>query len=170
MKITRKQFLKHTAVAGGAVVIGVGCSDDSGGRPSRLDGTSGGTDGSATADGGSSDTGSTAADTGGGSPDTGGTIDTGVVADSEQSPDTSASTCSDTQTQISSNHNHAVTIPAADVLAGKMKTYNIKGGSGHPHEITLTAANFGTLASGSSVTVKSTKVSGHTHDVKVDCV
>ncbi len=70
---------------------------------------------------------------------------------------------------ISANHGHAVVVPAADVTAAVTKTYSIRGSSGHDHTITITKAQFVTLAGGASITVRSTSGAGHTHDVKVTC-
>lgn len=70
---------------------------------------------------------------------------------------------------ISANHGHALVVPPADVTAAKPKTYSIQGSSGHPHDVTLTAAHFAQLATGKAITVTSTNVAGHTHDVTVSC-
>ena len=68
---------------------------------------------------------------------------------------------------IVGNHGHDLTVPMADVTAAMDKTYSIQGASGHAHDITITAADFATLAGGSAVTVTSTEGSAHTHDVTV---
>jgi len=70
---------------------------------------------------------------------------------------------------ISNNHGHALDLPPADVAAGVEKTYSIKGASNHPHDVTITAAQFATLAAGGTVTVASTVVGGHAHQVTVTC-
>jgi hypothetical protein len=65
--------------------------------------------------------------------------------------------------------NHDLTIPASDVAAGVQKTYLLgDNGSGHVHEITLTAAHFANLQTGQGVQVLSTE-SGHSHHVTVNC-
>jgi hypothetical protein len=77
--------------------------------------------------------------------------------------------CAMTASTISVNHGHALAVPAADVLAGVEKTYDIKGTSAHPHAITVTAAMFAMLKLGTAITVTSTNVGNHTHDVTVTC-
>lgn len=72
-------------------------------------------------------------------------------------------------TEISNNHGHAVTVPAADVIAGVQKQYSIQGTSTHRHFITVTAAMFAQLRTGTSVTVRSGGVT-HTHLVTISCV
>ena len=72
-------------------------------------------------------------------------------------------------TTISANHGHSMSVSTADVQAGVEKTYTIQGSSGHDHSITLTAANFKTLASGNGLDVNSTTGGGHTHIVTVFC-
>jgi len=70
---------------------------------------------------------------------------------------------------IGSNHGHSMTVSAADVNAGTEKVYDISGGGGHAHSVTLTANHFGTLATGAPVTVDSTSGNAHTHSVTVTC-
>lgn len=69
---------------------------------------------------------------------------------------------------IASNHGHTLTIAAADVTAGQARTYDITGGAGHAHAVTLTAAHFQMLQQNQPVTVTSTSA-GHTHSVTVRC-
>jgi hypothetical protein len=80
-----------------------------------------------------------------------------------------AMTCASTASTISSNHGHTATVPGADVAAGVQKTYNIQGGSAHPHTIIVTAAMFTMLKAGQSVVVVSSLDGGHTHNVTVSC-
>lgn len=70
---------------------------------------------------------------------------------------------------ISANHGHSLTVSAADVNAGNEKTYSIQGSSGHNHEVTITAAQFATLANNQQIQVNSTQGNGHTHSVTVSC-
>ena len=79
------------------------------------------------------------------------------------------SSCATTNSTISANHGHTATVPAADVMAGVDKMYNIKGASAHPHMITITAAQFAMLRAGTPVTVTSSNDAGHTHNVTVTC-
>ena len=76
-----------------------------------------------------------------------------------------------TDTDISANHGHNLTVSKDDVAAGVEKTYTLSQASTdqHIHEITLTAANFTALKSNSDITVTSTTNSGHTHSVTVSC-
>lgn len=78
-------------------------------------------------------------------------------------------TCSTTNATISANHGHTAVVPAADVAAGVEKTYNIKGGSAHPHTIVVTAAMFTMLKAGQMATVTSSNDAGHTHNVTITC-
>jgi hypothetical protein len=82
--------------------------------------------------------------------------------------DTSADCSSDLAATIGSNHSHSLTVPAADIEIGVETTYDITGTASHSHEVTLTAAHFTSLKSGSSIQVTSTS-SGHTHSVTVTC-
>ena len=70
---------------------------------------------------------------------------------------------------ISANHGHSLAVPAADISAGADKTYQIQGSSGHPHTVTITAAQFAMLAQNTSITVTSSNDAGHTHQVTVNC-
>jgi hypothetical protein len=70
---------------------------------------------------------------------------------------------------ITSNHGHALTVPAADVQSGAEKTYAIKGTSGHDHSITIKAADFALLKQGQTFVATSTEASSHTHQVTVQC-
>lgn len=74
-----------------------------------------------------------------------------------------------TNSSIGSNHGHSLTVSKGDVTTGAEKTYAIQGSSGHPHSVTITAANFTTLKSNQNITVTSTANSGHTHSVTVSC-
>jgi len=71
---------------------------------------------------------------------------------------------------ISANHGHSLVVSPADVAAGRAKTYSILGTSRHDHTVTLSAANFASLAAGRAVTVTSTNDAGHTHTVTVTCI
>ena len=74
-----------------------------------------------------------------------------------------------TNVTIGSNHNHALTISAADVTAGAEKTYNLQGTSQHPHTVTITAADFTTLQGDTTVVKTSSNDNGHTHSITVSC-
>jgi hypothetical protein len=70
---------------------------------------------------------------------------------------------------ISGNHGHEMTVAVADIEAGVDKTYQIQGTSAHPHDVTVTAAQYQMLADGSSVTVTSSIDGAHSHDVTIMC-
>jgi len=70
---------------------------------------------------------------------------------------------------ISNNHGHSLTVTTAEVEAGVEKTYTIQGTSGHDHSITLSPANFTTLADGEGLDIDSSVGGGHTHIVTVFC-
>jgi hypothetical protein len=74
-----------------------------------------------------------------------------------------------TNSSISSNHGHSLTVSSADVNAGAEKTYNITGSSGHSHSVTVSVANFTTLQSNQQISVNSTSGDGHTHNVTISC-
>jgi hypothetical protein len=77
-----------------------------------------------------------------------------------------------TSVDIGGNHSHTMTVSRADVMAGASKTYNIEGGGGHPHSVTINATLFTMLQSNATVTVLSTAGStdGHTHSITVSCL
>ena len=76
-----------------------------------------------------------------------------------------------TDSTITANHGHSLTVSKEDVAAGTEKTYTLSQASTdqHVHEVTLTAANFTALKGNSDITVTSTSSSGHTHSVTVSC-
>ena len=102
----------------------------------------------------------------------------GCSSDSDNDPSptpdpnpTPSGNCIDngTNSSISANHGHNLTVSKADVQAGTAKTYSIQGSSSHDHTVTLTATNFSSLQSNNSITVGSTSGDGHTHSVTVSC-
>ena len=74
-----------------------------------------------------------------------------------------------TDTAISANHGHSLTVSKADVEAGNEKTYTLTEGNSHTHEITISQSQFASLKDNSSVSATSTTDSGHTHKVTVSC-
>ena len=70
---------------------------------------------------------------------------------------------------ITSNHGHSLTVSREDVEAGLEKTYSIEGSAGHVHNVTVTAANFGSLQNNGSVNLDSTSGNGHSHSVTITC-
>ena len=73
-----------------------------------------------------------------------------------------ASACTkDVSALISMNHNHALTVPLADITAGAAKTYSVKGTADHDHFIQVTAADFTALKAGTVVKKKSCNAADH---------
>ena len=90
--------------------------------------------------------------------DSGGGTDTGGPVD-----------CSSVNATIMANHMHMLVVSAADVTAAADKTYDITGGAMHTHMVTVTAANFATLASSGAVTVTTTSAAMHMHTISIVC-
>lgn len=92
--------------------------------------------------------------------------------DPDPNPDPQAS-CVDngTNTSISANHGHNLTVSKEDVSAGVEKTYTLSEASTdqHIHTLTLTPAQFDSLKGNNSITATSTSNGGHTHSVTVSC-
>ncbi|MCM4161249.1 hypothetical protein FHG64_02980 [Antarcticibacterium flavum] len=76
-----------------------------------------------------------------------------------------------TQSSISANHGHNLTVSKEDVEAAEEKTYTLSQAStdNHIHEITISADQFNTLKGNNSISVTSTNQAGHTHSVSVSC-
>lgn len=70
---------------------------------------------------------------------------------------------------ITGNHGHALTIPEADLSSATDKVYSIQGNANHDHTVTLTAAQLAMLRAGQSVDVTSTNAGGHDHVVTARC-
>jgi hypothetical protein len=163
MQVTRKRFLQAAVSAVGASALGVAaCGDDSG---------SGGAGG-----GGTTTTGGT---TTGGSPTsttTGSTTSASTTSGSTTTGTTTAATTTGGMltcgAEIGTNHPmaHTMTVSDADVQAGVDKTYNIQGASMHPHTVTVTAADFTTLAGGGTVMKTSSTDAMHSHVVTITCM
>jgi len=72
--------------------------------------------------------------------------------------------------QVVHTPNHTLTIPKEDVAAGVDRTYTLAdNGSGHTHEVTITAADFANLQMATGIGETSTLTIGHTHLVTVNC-
>lgn len=188
MRITRGQFLRFAVVAigtGGTAIVACDAGtaatpgDGEQGRdlPGAGDASEGGHRGPPKPDGGGDDASgdaSTDANTTDGDASADGGEDGGADA-GEDAPALSA--CEQNggrESAISMNHPapHVLSIPAADFAnIQPTQSYNIKGGSAHPHTITLTAADMTALVGGQSVTVISTQdgTPPHTHVVTVVC-
>jgi hypothetical protein len=70
---------------------------------------------------------------------------------------------------ISVNHGHVLVVTREDVAAGEDRTYSLRGVALHDHTVTLTAADFATLAAGGTVGPLTSSFSGHAHEVTVVC-
>ena len=72
---------------------------------------------------------------------------------------------------FTSNHGHALEIPAADLDSPTDKSYSVQGSATHDHPVILTAANLARLKAGLAIVVVTTgSVDAHTHDVSGSCV
>lgn len=73
----------------------------------------------------------------------------------------------DTVGNVSNNHGHTVTITAAQLSAGGAVTLDIQGGSSHPHQVTLSAAEVKSVRSGQRVSKDSgpSPSGSHVHTV-----
>ena len=80
-----------------------------------------------------------------------------------------AGVCAVGATKISANHGHVLTVPAADAAVAVTKTYGIQGTASPDHQITITSAQFASLAAGKTFDIASTNTFGHTHVVTVVC-
>lgn len=162
MGVTRREWLKATLAVAGVGVLAAACSDDD--TPTPDQGSQ--PDTGPSADGTSQDT--MASDTASGDTMASDTATSDSASGDTVAADMGAQDCSDSN--ITSNHGHSLTVPAADVTAGVEKTYSIQGTSNHDHEVKVTAADFTTLQGGQTVTISSvTPDSTHEHDVTVSC-
>lgn len=84
-------------------------------------------------------------------------------------PDAPAASCTTPTATIGTNHGHVMMVSKADVDAGAAKTYDITGTGGHAHSVTISAANFASLAAGGTLTITSTSGLAHSHEVVVMC-
>ena len=75
--------------------------------------------------------------------------------------------CSSLTSNVGTNHGHTVTVPVADVTAGKAKTYVLAGP--HAHSVTVSVAAFATLKSTGVVRALSTNALGHVHEITLTC-
>ncbi len=69
--------------------------------------------------------------------------------------------------EISSNHGHELKISYEDVISGKEQTILIKGKSGQPHHVLITADVLLALRTTQIVEVDSTTDAGHSHIVRI---
>lgn len=92
--------------------------------------------------------------------------------DDSPDPDNDPTDClaNGTNSSISANHGHSITVSKTDVDDGAEKTYSIQGSSNHAHNVTITSTQFATLKNNqSSIQAVSSSGGGHTHSVTVSC-
>jgi len=70
---------------------------------------------------------------------------------------------------IAANHGHVLTVTAADAAAAVDKVYDIMGSASHTHSVTISAAMFALLETGTVITTTSTTSAGHSHGITVMC-
>ncbi len=150
MKLSRKNFLMGSMALAATSVVACGDDEDETGSGGSGGTGSGNTSSSSSSSNSSSSTSSSTSSGMGGMGGGGG------------------STCS--ATEITNNHDHAFTMTDVSMLQADTPI-DIQGTSGHPHTITLSAADITSLEMGNSVTVTSTADGGgpHTHDVTISC-
>lgn len=121
-------------------------------------------------DGGSRDAGaSDGATTDGGTQD-GGSDGGTSEAGSGGTPDSGGTSMCESIVETVNNHAHIVDIPASDVEAAFDKTYVLEdGGAGHSHTLALSAYDFIYLQGGSTIEVRSSTDSAHSHLCTVTC-
>ena len=83
---------------------------------------------------------------------------------SPSGPTASMPPVTDVTGTVLTNHGHAVTITAAQLLQGNGLELDIRGSSGHGHMVTLTAEEVANIRVGMKVEKNSTGT-GHTHMV-----
>lgn len=99
----------------------------------------------------------------------------GACGGSGDTPIDSAPNClaNGARTIIGSNHpsgmNHTLIVTTAEIQAGTDKTYDITGYADHAHDVSLSAADYATLANNGAVTTTSTVSAGHSHPISIRC-
>jgi hypothetical protein len=76
--------------------------------------------------------------------------------------------CAAPTASIGANHGHVVTLPAADVAAGAMRTYDVTGGT-HTHQVTISASQFAMMRDGAAVMIMTTTFDAHEHTITFRC-
>jgi hypothetical protein len=161
-----------TGGSGGATG-GSGGSGGATGGSGGTGGATGGSGGTGGATGGASGSGGATGGSGGSAGSTGGAAGSGGASgsgggkDAGPGGDGSSGCAAAIVANISMNHGHALSIPAADVTAGVDKIYNARGTSAHDHFVQVTAADFMMLRSGATVIKKS--CNGGDHEYALSC-
>jgi hypothetical protein len=160
-----------TIPAGGGAPGGAGAPGASGatGTAGGASGGTGGGGGGTTAQGGTNAGGTNT----GGNP-TGGTNNGGAGGDAAGGMNnggaggmTQSSCEANIVAEISQNHDHALEVPIADIMAGMPMVYDIEGDAGHSHFVEITAADFTVLQNGG--TIKKVSCSGGDHEIVLSC-
>jgi hypothetical protein len=89
--------------------------------------------------------------------------------DDSSTPSSGGTQCGSSGAAISSNHGHTLSIPVADLDSAVDKTYSIAGSASHDHTVTFTPDQLKQLKAGQSITVTSSTVSQHAHNVTPSC-
>ena len=76
-----------------------------------------------------------------------------------------------TNSSISANHGHSLTVSKDDVAAGTQKEYELSAANtdGHMHTVVLSSSDFSSLSNNQRITKTSTNDGGHNHSVTVSC-
>jgi hypothetical protein len=149
--------------SGGSSSAGSSGAGTSGGTTST-GGTSGGTTSSGGTSSGGTDAGGSAGSAQGGSAGS----DGGSAGSGGGSGGSGSVACAAVIIEISCNHEHELTIPVEDVMAGTQKNYMLSNNGTHSHPITLTAAHFATLQAGGTVHIYASS-SVQPHCVTITC-
>lgn len=164
--IDRKTFLTSSVATLASVALGCSDSGGSGGNSagSTMGSTSAGGTGTGPTTGGSTTMDSTSS---AGGASAGGTSGTGAGG----TAGTGGTMYMCTTDTNNGDHSHPLTIPGEDVDYGySPDPYTLEdGGTGHTHEVTLSAYDFLFLKGGSTVNLESTETEGHTHPVVIMC-
>ena len=176
MQLSRSDFLKASLATFGVAVAGCSESDPGvggAGGTGGLDGATGGTGGIGTGGAASGGAGTGGAGTGGqasGGTGTGGAGTGGTATGGAGTGGAGGDVCSSDITVTSSgNHQHTLTVTAAQIAAGTEVTITTSsdGQGPHDHEVTITAAHFTALKNGEHVTI--TGCDFHFHEYVLSC-
>lgn len=96
----------------------------------------------------------------------GGGSDSSAVPGPAPSPAPGGAGCTE---MIAGNHGHVLLVATADLDSPTDKAYDIQGGAGHNHTVTLTVAQLRALKAGTTVSVTSSTTDAHDHGVTIIC-
>lgn len=95
-----------------------------------------------------------------------------VGCDSNTDGATSSKTGNNSSTQfltlnavstVVAGHSHSAAIPIGDLNSATGKSYESSSSNSHKHMVSLSAAQLGTISTGTAVTVVSSNFTGHAH-------